>query len=41
MTLWTNAADGSVSYLYPVGDTLFIIEGITTSQADKIFAALP
>jgi hypothetical protein len=38
---WTNAADGSISYLYPTGDTLFIVEGITSSQADKIFAALP
>jgi hypothetical protein len=38
---WTNAADGAVSYLYPTTDTLFIVEGITSSQADKIFAALP
>ena len=38
---FTNAADGSVSYLYATGDTLFIIEDSTQSQADKIVAALP
>jgi hypothetical protein len=38
---WTNAADGAVSYLYTVGDTLFIARDVTPSQADKVFAALP
>jgi hypothetical protein len=38
---FTNAADGSVSYLYATGDTLFIVEDSTPSQADKIVAALP
>ena len=38
---WTDAADGSVSYLYGSGDTLFVVENVTPSQADKVFAALP
>jgi hypothetical protein len=38
---WTNAADGSVSYLYVSGDTLWTVDSIDQSQADKIFAALP
>lgn len=37
---WQNAADGVVSYLYARGDTLFIVDHVTASQADKIFAAL-
>jgi hypothetical protein len=37
---WTNAADGQVSYLYSSGDTLFVIEGVTPSQADKVVAGL-
>ncbi len=38
---WTNASDGSTSYLYPTDDTLFVVSGVTTSQANKVFAALP
>jgi hypothetical protein len=38
---WTDAADGSTSYLYSTGDTLFVVEDVTDSQAGKIFAALP
>jgi len=38
---FTNAADGAISYLYSTGDTLFIVEDSTQSQADKVIAALP
>jgi hypothetical protein len=38
---FTNAADGSVSYLYSSGDTMFTVEDATQSQADKVIAALP
>jgi hypothetical protein len=38
---WTNPADGRDSYLYANGDTLWTVDGIDQSQADKIFAALP
>lgn len=38
---FTNAADGSISYLYPTGDTLFVVEDATQPQADKVVAALP
>lgn len=37
----TTDADGDTSYGYAVGDTLFLTDSITQSQADKIFAALP
>jgi len=37
---WTDPTDGSVSYLYPTADTLFVIDNLTPSQADKVFAAL-
>jgi hypothetical protein len=37
---WTDST-GQTSYLYVIGDTLFVVDGITQSQADKIFAALP
>jgi hypothetical protein len=38
---WTNPADGTDSYLYASGDTLWTVDSIDQSQADKIFAALP
>jgi hypothetical protein len=38
---WVNAADGSVSFLYATSDTLFDVENVSQSQADKVFAALP
>ena len=38
---WTNPADGRDSYLYASGDTLWTVDSINQSQADKIFAALP
>jgi hypothetical protein len=38
---WTNAADGVTSYLYSNGDTLFVVDDVTPSQAGKILAALP
>jgi len=37
---WTDST-GQTSYLYANGDTLFVVDAITPSQADKIFAALP
>jgi hypothetical protein len=37
---WADST-GQTSYLYVSGDTLFIVDAITQSQADKIFAALP
>jgi len=37
---WTDPTDGSVSYFYATADTLFVIDNLTPSQADKVFAAL-
>lgn len=34
-------ADGVTSYGYASGDTLFLVDEITQSQADKIFSAMP
>jgi hypothetical protein len=39
VTLSTDA-DGTVTYLYPSGDTIWIISDVTDSQAAKIMAAL-
>ena len=41
VTSWTDPQTGGQSYLYPTGDTLFVVGPIDSSQADKIFAALP
>jgi len=41
VTTWTNPVDQYVSYLYPGGDTLFVIDSVTVSQASKVLSALP
>ena len=41
VSTWTDPTDGSTSYIYSTGDTLFLVQGATASQADKVFAALP
>ena len=38
---WVNPTDGSHSYLYAVGDTLFVLDDATELQAGEILAALP
>lgn len=38
---WTDTSDGSTLYLYSSGDTLFVIEDATPSQAGTVLAALP
>jgi len=38
---WTNPADGTDTYVYASGDTLWMVRSIDESQADKIFATLP
>src|SRR4051812_5958882 len=41
VTTWTDAADGATSYLYSTGDTLFVVDDVTASQAGKVLATLP
>jgi len=41
VSVFTNPADGSNTYLYAGGDTLWLVDSLDQSQADKIFAALP
>jgi hypothetical protein len=38
---WTDAASGAPFFLYAAPDALFILEGASLSQADKILAVLP
>lgn len=40
VSVWTEA-DGDVSYLYVIGDSVFGVGDVTESQAAKVFAALP
>jgi hypothetical protein len=39
--LWTDDDDGSITYGYVSGDTLFGLSGVDGSQATKVIAALP
>jgi hypothetical protein len=39
VTLSTDS-DGDVTYLYPSGDTIWVISDVTESQAAKMLAAL-
>jgi hypothetical protein len=41
VSTWANPASGAISYVYSVDDTLFLVSGVSPSQANKIFAALP
>jgi hypothetical protein len=41
VSVWSDPATGAESYLYPTGDTLFVVGPVDSSQADKVFTALP